>query len=135
MVPSDEDSVSPLSARGHDVVMSSAPERSPAVEVPVPSLAAGAVEPSSVAGTVTIEEVRELVTRQYVDFPGIRVFDLDVPELPSNDREMLEVATERMFTEPSILVTIASVSRALHQYERVGSFSPPRHVGGGGSGS
>jgi hypothetical protein len=38
---------------------------------------------------------------------------------------MLEVATERMFTEPSILETIASVSRVLHQYEHAGGFDPP----------
>jgi hypothetical protein len=73
---------------------------------------------------MTIEEVMELATCQYVDFPGIRVVDLDAPELPSNDQEMLEVATERMFAEPSILETIASVSRALHQYERAGGFAP-----------
>jgi hypothetical protein len=33
------------------------------MEVPEPSLAVGAVEPSSAAGTVTVEEVMELVTR------------------------------------------------------------------------
>jgi hypothetical protein len=59
-----------------------------------------------------------------VDFPGIGVVDLDAPELLSNDREMLEVVTERMFAELSILETIASVSQALHQYERVGGFAP-----------
>jgi hypothetical protein len=35
------------------------------------------------------------------------------------------VATERMFAEPSILETTASVSQALHQYERAGCFAPP----------
>jgi hypothetical protein len=37
--------------------------------------------------------------------------------MPSNDREMLEVAMERMFAEPSILETITSVASALRQYE------------------
>jgi hypothetical protein len=83
------------------------------------------VETSSAAVTVTVEEVMELSTCQYVDFHGIGVVDLDALELPSNDREMLEVATEQMFTEPSILETIVSVSLALHQYECAGSFAPP----------
>jgi hypothetical protein len=51
---------------------------------------------------VTVEEVMVLATGRYIDFPGVGIVDLDAPELPSNDREMLEVATEWMFTEPSI---------------------------------
>jgi hypothetical protein len=74
---------------------------------------------------MTAEEALELATCRYVDFPGIRVVDLDAPELPSNDEEMLEVARERMFAEPSHLETIASVSWVLHQYERTGGFAPP----------
>jgi hypothetical protein len=31
---------------------------------------------------------------------------------------------ERMFAEPSIMETIASVSKALHDYERAGGFTP-----------
>jgi hypothetical protein len=38
---------------------------------------------------------------------------------------MLEVAMEQMFTEPSILETIASVTLALRQYESAGSSAPP----------
>jgi hypothetical protein len=67
----------------------------------------------------------DLAMRRYVDFPGIGTVDLDALELPSNDREMLEVATERMFAEPSILKTIASVTLALRQYEGAGSSAPP----------
>jgi hypothetical protein len=66
----------------------------------------------------------ELATHQYVDFPGIRIVDLDAPELLSNDREMLEVATKRMFAEPTILETLASVSLAMRQYESVGGSAP-----------
>jgi hypothetical protein len=62
---------------------------------------------------------------RYVDFPGIRTIDLDAPELLSNDRGMLEVATEQMFTDPSILDTIASVASVLHQDEGVGGPAPP----------
>jgi hypothetical protein len=74
---------------------------------------------------VTVEEVMELATCQYVDFPGIGIVDLDAPELPSNDREMLEVVTEQMFAKPSILETVASVTLALRQYENAGGLAPP----------
>jgi hypothetical protein len=66
-----------------------------------------------------------LAVCRYVDFPGIGIIDLGAPELLSNDREMLEVATERMFAEPSILETIASVVSALCQYEGAGGSAPP----------
>jgi hypothetical protein len=67
----------------------------------------------------------DLVACRYIDFPSIETIDLDAPELPSNDQEMLEVATERMFVEPSILETIASVVSTLRQYESAGSSAPP----------
>jgi hypothetical protein len=35
-----------------------------------------------------------LVACRYVDFLGSGTIDLDAPELPSNDQEMLEVAME-----------------------------------------
>jgi hypothetical protein len=89
--------------------------------VPEPSPATGAAETSSAAGAVTIEEMMELETSRYIDFPGVGIVDLDAPELPS---KVLEVATERMFAEPTILETITSVSRALYQYERAGGFAP-----------
>jgi hypothetical protein len=44
----------------------------------------------------------------------------------------LDVATERMFAEPSIMETIASISKALHEYERTGGFAPPATSGGEG---
>jgi hypothetical protein len=62
----------------------------------------------------------DMAACQYVDFPGIGTIDLDTPELPGNDRELLEAATERMFTEPTILETIASVASVLCQYESAG---------------
>jgi hypothetical protein len=37
---------------------------------------------------------------------------------------VLEVATEQMFAEPSIMETIPLVSKALQEYERGGSFTP-----------
>jgi hypothetical protein len=116
MVPSDEDSALPPSAGDRDVMMSTVPE---------PSLAAGAPEPSLVAGAASVKDVMDLVACWYVYFPSIGTIDLDAPELPSSDREMLEVATERMFTEPSILETIASVATALRQYEGASGSAPP----------
>jgi hypothetical protein len=35
------------------------------------------------------------------------------------------MATEQMLAEPSIMETIKSVSKALHEYERAGGFAPP----------
>jgi hypothetical protein len=84
-----------------------------------------APEPSPAAGATSVEDVMDLVACRYVDFPEIGTIDLDTPELPSNDREMLEVATERMFSEPSILDTITSVASAMRQYEGVGGSAPP----------
>jgi hypothetical protein len=72
-------------------------------------------------GAVTVEEVMELATGRYIDFLGVEIVDLDAPELPS---KVLDVATERMFAEPSILEMIAAVLQALQQYERAGSFAP-----------
>jgi hypothetical protein len=107
MVLTDDDSAPPPSAGDRDVVTSMVPEPSPA------------------AGTVSSEDVMDLAACQYVDFPGIGTIDLDAPELPINDWEMLEVATERMFTELSILDTIASVASALRQYEGAAARHPP----------
>jgi hypothetical protein len=116
MVPSDKDSMPPPSVGDLDVVMSSAPEPSPTM---------GAPEPSSAAGAASVGEAMGLAVCLYVDFPGIGIIDLGAPELLSNDWEMLEVETERMFTEPSILETIASVVSALCQYEGAGGSAPP----------
>jgi hypothetical protein len=57
---------------------------------------------------------------RYIDFPGVGVIDLEVPQL---SEKVLEVATERMFAEPSIMDTIASVSKAMQEYERAGGFA------------
>jgi hypothetical protein len=71
-------------------------------------------------GAVTVEEVMELATSRYIDFLGVGFIDLEAPQLPG---KVLDVVTERMFAEPSILETIASILQALHQYERAGGFS------------
>jgi hypothetical protein len=108
-VPSDEDLTPPPPVGDRDVVMSMASET---------SLAAGAA---------SVEDVMDLVACWYLDFPGIGTIDLEAPKLPSNDRMMLEVVMERMFADPSILETIASVASGLRQYESAGSSAPPPH--------
>jgi hypothetical protein len=76
-------------------------------------------------GAASVEDVMDLAACRYVDFLGIGTVGLDAPELPSNDREMLEVVTERMFVELLILDTITSVVSALRQYEGAGGSAPP----------
>jgi hypothetical protein len=78
-------------------------------------------ESSSARGAITVEEVTELATCRYIDFPGVGVIDLEAPQL---SEKVLVVATERMFTEPTIMETIASVSKVLLKYERAGGFAP-----------
>jgi hypothetical protein len=74
-------------------------------------------ESSSARVSLTAEEVMELATCRYIDFPGVGVIDLEAPQLPE---KVCEVAAERM----TIIETIASVSKALQEYERAGSFAP-----------
>jgi hypothetical protein len=88
----DEDSAPPPPVGDHDVEITSASvpapaaevvDPSPAAEVPEPSPAAEVAETSSAAGAVTVEEVMEMVTSRYIDFPGVGIVDLEAPELPS----------------------------------------------------
>jgi hypothetical protein len=82
-------------------------------------------EPSPAVGVASVEDVMDLAACRYVDFPSIGTIDLDAPELPGNDRELLEVAPERMFAEPTILETIALVASVMRQYQGVGGSAPP----------
>jgi hypothetical protein len=135
----DEDSAPPPSSESRDVVMAPASEPaqvtataslppvvevsepSPAVGVPGPPLTAEVAETSSARDALTTEEVMELATCRYIDFPDVGVIDVEAPQLPE---KVLEVATEQMFNEPAIMETIASVSKALQQYERARGFAP-----------
>jgi hypothetical protein len=60
-----------------------------------------------------------------VDFPGIGIIDLDATELLSNDREILEAATERMFADSSVLDANTSVLPVLRQDDGAGGLAPP----------
>jgi hypothetical protein len=90
-------------------------------EVLCPLATAEVAEISSARDAITVEEVMQLTTCRYMDFPGVGIIDLEAPQLPE---KVLEVATERMFSELSIMETIASVMKVVHEYERAGSFVP-----------
>jgi hypothetical protein len=55
----------------------------------------------------------ELVTCRYIDFPGVGVMDLEVPQFPE---KVLEVATERMFVKPSIMVLTVNFRQPSHEF-------------------
>jgi hypothetical protein len=82
-------------------------------------------ESSEAAAAALIEGVADAPSSRYVDFPSIRIIDLDATELPSNDWEILEVAMERMFADLSILDAIASVPPVPRQDEGAGGSVPP----------
>jgi hypothetical protein len=124
----DEELVAPPSSENCDVMITPTSELAqvaamasllPAIEVPEPSLVAevpGPLPTAEVAATssawvsLTVEEVMELATCRYIDFPSVGVIDLEAPQLPE---KVYEVASERMFNKPTIMETIASVSKAL----------------------
>jgi hypothetical protein len=91
------------------------------VGVSGPPLTAEVVETSSAWVTLTAEEVMELATCRFIDFPGVGVIDLEAPQLPE---KVYEVVSERMFNESTIMETITSVSKALQEYECTGGFTP-----------
>jgi hypothetical protein len=113
---SDEDSAPPPPSESNDAAMALALEPAqvpatvsllPAVEVPVPSPivkvqgplpTAKVVESSSAQVSLTIEEMMDLETCRYIDFPGVGVIDLKAPQLPEKD---YEVATEQRSDEPT----------------------------------
>jgi hypothetical protein len=135
----DEDSAPPLSSESRDVVMAPASELaqvtvtadpltvvevsepSPAFGVSGPPLTAEAAETSLARVSLTVEEVMELAMCRYIDFLDVGVIDLEAPQLPE---KVYEVVSERMFNEPTIMEMIASVSKALQEYERTGGFTP-----------
>jgi hypothetical protein len=134
-----EDSLAPPPSENRDAVtlLASEPVQAeattsllPAVEVPVPSPAVEVsghspttevAESSSGRVVLTAEEMMKLATCRYIDFPGVGVIDLEAPQLP---KKVYEVAAERMFNEPTIMETIASVLKALQEYERADGFAP-----------
>jgi hypothetical protein len=96
------------------------PAHSPAVGVQGPPPAAEVAESSSTRVSLTVEEMMDLETCRYIDFPSVRIIDLEAPQLPEKE---YEVAAEWRSNEPTIMETIASVSKALQEYERAGGFA------------
>jgi hypothetical protein len=102
----------------------------PAVEVPVPPqtmevqgppLTAEVAESSSARASLTVEEMMDLETCRYIDLPGVRVIDLEAPQLPEKE---YDATAGRRSNEPTIMETIASVSKAQQEYERASGFAP-----------
>jgi hypothetical protein len=134
----DEDSAPPPPSASRDAAMAPASETAqasvmasllPTVEAPVPSPVvevqgppptAEVAESSSVGVALMSEEMMDLATCRYIDFPGVGVIDLEAPQLPEKE---YEVAAEPMFNKPTIMETIASVLKALQEYERAGGFA------------
>jgi hypothetical protein len=124
----DEDSMPPPPSESHDAAMAPTLEPvqvpattsllpdvealvpSPAVDVQGPLPTAEAAESSSALVSLTVEEMMDMGTCRYIDFPGVGVIDLEAPQLPEKE---YEVAAERTFNKPTIMETIASVSKAL----------------------
>jgi hypothetical protein len=134
----DEGLAAPLSSESRDVVIPSAPgamqvamatSSLPAVKVPGPSPVAEASGPppttevadtSSDQITLTTEEVMELATCRYINFPSVGVIDLEGPQYSEKGYEATE---EWMSNAPTIRETLASVSKALQEYESADGFS------------
>jgi hypothetical protein len=55
------------------------PEPSPVAEVPCPLATAEVEETSSARVAITVEEVMQLSTCRYMDFPGFGIIDLEAP--------------------------------------------------------
>jgi hypothetical protein len=130
-LPSSEnrDVVIPLASEPAQVVVTTSllpavevPAPSPVVEFPCPPPTTEVAESSLVRVALTAEEVMELATCRYIDFPGFGVIDLVMPQLRE---KVYEVAAEWMFNEPTIMETIASVSKVLQEYECVGASPQP----------
>jgi hypothetical protein len=77
-------------------------------------------ETSSDQINLTAEEVMELANCRYIDFPGVGVIDLEGPQYSEKG---FEVAKERVSNALTIRETLASVSKALQEYESTGGFS------------
>jgi hypothetical protein len=138
VVVQDEDVVPPPASERHDATVVLALEsahvpavksRLPAVEVPAPPPTmkfqgppptAEVAESSSARVSLTVEEMMDLETCRYIDLPGVGVIDLEAPQLSEKE---YEVAVGWRSNEPTIMETIASVSKALQEYKRGGGFA------------
>jgi hypothetical protein len=63
----------------------------------------------------------DLETCWYIDLPYVGVIDLEAPQISEKE---YDAAVGRRSNEPTIMEAIASVSKALQEYERAGGFAP-----------
>jgi hypothetical protein len=96
------------------------PGPSPVAEASSPPPTAEVAETSSDQITLTAKEVMELATCRYIDFPDVGVIDLEGPQYSEKGYKAVE---EWMSNAPMITETLASVSKALQEYESTGGFS------------
>jgi hypothetical protein len=62
-----------------------------------------APETPAAATALSIMGAEDMSMSRYLSIPGIGIINLDATELPSNDREILEVVKDRVFADPSVL--------------------------------
>jgi hypothetical protein len=134
----DEDSAPPQASESHDaaavpvlepaqvpaamslLLAVEVPVPPPTVEVQGPPPTAEAVEYSSARVSFMVEEMMDLKTCRYIDFPGVGVIDLEAPQLPEKE---YAAAVERRSNMPMIMETIVSVSKVLQEYEHASGFA------------
>jgi hypothetical protein len=110
-----------VTAAASDLPAVGVPVPSPMIEVQGPPPTAEVVESSSARASLTVEEMMDLETGRYIDLPGVEVIDLEAPQLSEKE---YDAAAGRRSNESMIMETIASVSKALQEYERAGGFAP-----------
>jgi hypothetical protein len=92
----------------------------PVVGVQGPLRTAEVAESSLARVSLTVEKMMDLETYWYIDFPGVRVIDLEACQLQEKEYEAM---AKRTSNEPTIMETIASVSKALQEYKCAGGFA------------
>jgi hypothetical protein len=135
----DEDTTPPPTSERHDAAVVLVLESAqvpvmachlPTVEVSVPPSDDGSSRssPDCGGGRVLLgpsfphdRGMMDLETYRYNDLPGVGVIDLEAPQLPEKE---YDAAAEWRSNELTIMETIASVSKALQEYERAGGFAP-----------
>jgi hypothetical protein len=110
-----------VTAAASDLPAVGVPVPSPMIEVQGPPPTAEVAESSSARASLTVEEMMDLETGRYIDLPGVEVIDLEAPQLSEKE---YDAAAGRRSNESMIMETIASVSKALQEYERAGGFAP-----------
>jgi hypothetical protein len=83
-----------------------------------------ALETSAVGTASSIAGAEDMSMSTYLTIPSIGTIDLDTTELPSNDREILEAVTERVFVDPSLSDDIVLDPPVSHHDGDIGGSTP-----------